>query len=360
MVNTAQRFKVFGLLTLPCLFSVVGLCAGAPVLAQSSGAFATMPYAQNARQPATIAPQRPAQVPVNAPKYRGPPPVTMFRATAPSLAPNSALVLPPFPPAAPVIEFVDPPPEIVAEPFTLPRETRPYSISTQAQIDAAHAGWNPASLEPVVAPPVVSGGAGDGQNTDAQPRYLAPQTAGQLRRGPVRRILQDTGRAITRDVPEGVADALPWVDRDRKNEPFDEVLDRVAEDLRRAAQADPAWALPAQREIRALSKRLDLLSEPPPLPQSGDESRPEAIVAGLDDRPFRPRPIWPGASGRPEAQVRPVTLITSSAQQEGPRATGVAARYVPAAEDDDGNAQQAMPRSRQRARGAPRRPARSR
>jgi hypothetical protein len=356
MVNTAQRFKVFGFRTLPCLFSVAGLFAGAPVLAQSSGGFATMPYVQNAPQPVASTQQRPAQVPVNAPKYRGPAPVTMFRATSPA----PALSMPPFPSSAPAIQFVEPPPEMVPEPIAPPAGVRPYSISSQAQIDAAQTRWNPASLDPVVAPPVVTGGAGIGPNLEAQPRYLASQTARGLHRGPVRRILQDTRRAVMRDVPEGIADALPWVDRDPKNEPFDEVLDRVAADLHRASQADPAWALPAQREIRALSKRLDLLSEPPPLPQTGDESRPEAVVAGLDDRPFRPRPIWPGATGRPEAQVRPVTLITSGTQQEGPRATGVAARYVPAAEDDDGNPPQAKPRSRQRARGAPRRAARSR
>ncbi len=353
MVNTARRLTFLVLRTLPSVLSLSALGLGSTVLAQSTGAFATIPYAQNTPQQAS-APVRPAQVPVNAPRYRGPAPVTMFRATPP-----------PTPVPVPAIVFVGPPAEPQPEPLPAlsapPREVRPYSIANQAQIDASNAGWNPSSLDPVMAPPVASGAGGGGEaNAEVTPRYLAAQTSGQLRRSPMRRIVQDTRRAVTRDLPEGLADALPWVDRDTKNEPFDEVLDRVAADLHRAAQADPAWALPAQREIRALSKRLDLLPEPPPLPQSEGQVRPDAIVAGLDDRPFRPRPIWPGASGRPEAQVRPVTLITSSTQQEGPRATGVAARYVPAAEDDDGNPPQAKARPRQRTGGASRRASRSR
>jgi hypothetical protein len=167
----------------------------------------------------------------------------------------------------------------------------------------------------------------------------------------MRRIFQDTRTSITYDMPEALADSLPWVDRDRKAEPFERVLARVADELTRAAQSDPEWALSAQREIRVLSKRLDQLPEPPPvqLVSQNDvgETNPSGIV-GLETRPFRPRPIWPGATGRPEAQVRPVTIITDTGHQTGPRTSGVEATYVPSGED-------AAP-----ATSTPRRPAQSR
>jgi hypothetical protein len=332
MVNTARRFTKLTLLLSLGWAGLAIMPFGAQVLAQSAAAFATTPYTQGTTSTvgaATLPPPAPTAV------YNGPRPVVMFSATPRPVERDSQ----------PKIEFVEPPPETapmlaptlgpaVAQ-TEAPGPSRPYSITNQAQRDAASTGWDPTYVDEVAAPPMVPGGNAEGVDTV---RYLAGQATPQrTNRSPIRRIVQDTGRGLVRDLPEAVADALPWVDRDAKNEPFGDVLDRVADDLHRAALGDPAWALPAQREIRALSKRLDRLAEPPPLPQAAGDGQADAMLGGSDDRPFRPRPIWPGASGRPEAQVRPVTLTTTSGQQGGPTAAGVAARYVPAAEDDDGN-----------------------
>jgi hypothetical protein len=250
---------------------------------------------------------------------------------------------------------------VLPEPASAAPERRQYSIVAQAQRDADYAqaqrealevqtqaqaqaqafeqsqygpqatSWDPTNLGPVDAPPLVAGVAtppsGDTHN------FARPSPAPRAYRGPLRRILQDTGRGIVRDIPEGVADALPWVDRDAKNEPFEAVLDRVASDLHRAAHQDPEWALGAQREIRSLSKRLDRFSEPPPLQEMADQGIAEQVFVETNGRPFRPRPIWPGASGRPEAQVRPVTVVTQTGTQNGPQADGVAAQYVPSTDD---------------------------
>jgi hypothetical protein len=278
-------------------------------------------------------PNEPAQragVP-SAPVYRGPPPVTMFRAATP---PPALL------PASVEQEERDPSQTVGSAP-----ERRPYSIVTQSQRDAAQfPAWNPANLDPVVAPPMVPGG-----RNSALPRAnLQPGQADLIgirreqkrkkphQRSALRRILQDTRTGLTYDVPEAIADAMPWVDQDRKNEPFDIMLARVAEDLNRAAQNDPEWALGAQRELRDLSKRLDRLPEPPPtqpsfIPTLSND--PESDSMGAHGRPFRPRPIWPGTSGRPEAQVRPVTIVTETGLQAGPRTGGVQAAFVADAED---------------------------
>jgi hypothetical protein len=305
-----------------------------PANAQSSAAFATRPYVG----PSSFVPVPPAgatpapqtgQEPVAAPQRRGPVPVTMFRA-------------------------LTPPPAIQPEPVYQVPARPPYSIIAQSQRDAQAQFappmpqivppqapvWNPASLEEVVAPPMVASGP------DILPQRLngtsaidprLPQATGQrYHRRAMRRIFQDTRTSLTYDLPEGLADALPWVDRDRKNEPFEDVLARVADDLNRAAQNDPEWALPAQREIRRLSKKLDRFPEPPPLQTDALEAsygQPQTEAVALNARPFRPRPIWPGASGRPEAQVRPATIVTLTGTQSGPQATGVTAAYVPSAED---------------------------
>jgi hypothetical protein len=338
MVNTAHRLSLF-------LTRTVWLVGGSVLgfhstlaLAQSAGSFATAPYVPAttpipAPAPAVV---RPATPPLAT--YKGPPPVVMFRATSPVAQPVRPTD---SEPVTPQVQFV-PSPSRAAE-LAPPPAPRPYSIVNQAQIDAQNSGWDPMKTDPVVAPPVVA-------DDPVTPMFRAHYATGTgsarpPQRRALRRILQDSGRALAYDVPEALADALPWVDRHHKNEPFDEVLDRVADELRRASEVDPAWALPAQREIRDLAKRLDFMPAPPPLGQQVN-ARPEAIGTGIDDRPFRPRPIWPGASGRPEAQLRPVTLVTETGQQAGPRATGVATRYVPAAEDDDGNPPAATPRRR--------------
>jgi hypothetical protein len=314
--------------------------------AQSAATFATMPYSQNT--PAT-APVPVNQAPViaapSAAKYRGPPPVVMFRGTPPpSLLPTTAPAVGAI--ALPSQEQAP----LLSQPLAPPRE---YSIVSQAARDAANAGWSRASLDPVVAPAIVPGMQIDQSGPS---RQNPVSTDGQKYRGPMRRIFEDTRKGIVHGIPEAVADALPWVDRDASHEPFNNVLARAADDLNRAALGDPNWALPAQQEIRALSRRLDSLSAPPTLAQSSENLRPIVGVAGVDDRPFRPRPIWPGASGRPEDQVRPVTLVTSTGQEQGPQVNGVVARYVPAVEDDDGAPEPkvAPPKRNNVARGTPR------
>lgn len=351
MVNTAQRCprsaltqSLIGTMTLA---GVISSLAGASAMAQSSASFATTPYAPTYAPPSahivssgpTLAHSaevagKPVTVPATT-RYRGPPPIVMFRAT------------PPAPAGAPAIEFVDPPQQV-----PLPPATRAYSIVNQAERDAANTAWNPASLEPVIAPPMVSGAPMREVDTSLGDTAV---TNNRRYRGPMRRILEDTGRGIIHGIPEVVADALPWVDRDATSEPFNDVLARAADDLNRAAKGDPAWARPAQREIRALSRRLDTLAAPPQLAHEGHDTGQNSELATVDERPFRPRPIWPGATGRPEVQVRPMTLITASNQESGPRVTGVAARYVPAAEDDDGNPVPIAqpPRGRASARGTP-------
>jgi hypothetical protein len=343
--------------------SVILICTGA-AKAQSTGAFATRPYGlpvANEGPPTQSSPsiQRQGQGQgQGAPApYRGPAPVTMFRASPQPVTQTG--------------------PE--AQPWSTQRP--PYSIIAQSQRDALERAapppemepvqqqvvppsaprWNPASLEAVVAPAVVaSGPLVMLRPVTQQPDPRTPNATGQrYHRRAVRRIFEDTRTSLTYDMPEALADALPWVDRDRKNEPFEDVLDRVANDLSRAAQSDPEWAWGAQREIRALSKKLDRFPEPPPL-QRGDDvtllaqaqgQSGQSGQASLQDRPFRPRPIWPGASGRPEAQVRPATVVTQTGIQEGPPATGVSAAFVPSAED--GAPQPTSPRARRAPRRTP-------
>jgi hypothetical protein len=126
---------------------------------------------------------------------------------------------------------------------------------------------------------------------------------------------------VVRDAPEALANALPWVDRDRKNEPIDVVLGRVADELSRADAADPEWVLGAERELRALDARLQRLPEPPPA-QPVAPVLPEPVVTGPDERPFQPRPVWPGARVTHEPQRRPSALGSGTEQLDGPLAEG--------------------------------------
>jgi hypothetical protein len=159
------------------------------------------------------------------------------------------------------------------------------------------------------------------------------RTARRLRepRGPWTRIYQDSRRAIVRDMPEALADSLPWVDRDLKDESLDEVLVRVSDELARARDHDPEWADAAERELRALDARLARLPEPP----EGDGGVVGFDQAGMTNpaagghvtrnaRPFRPRPVWPGATVTAEPQVRPPTLTTDGIEETGPMTSGIA------------------------------------
>lgn len=146
-------------------------------------------------------------------------------------------------------------------------------------------------------------------------------------RGPWTRIYQDSRRAVVRDLPEALADSLPWVDRDRKDESLDEVLARVSDELTRARISDPEWANAAERELRALDARLLMMPEPPPEAAASISS--EAEPANRHARPFRPRPVWPGAQATSEPQVRPATLTTFGIEETGPTALGVAGTWAP-------------------------------
>lgn len=306
MVNTASHLSARSRLT--AIVGFVGLCSpfsgpfGGLAFAQSSAAFATTVYQSPTQiSPDSVIPPVSAnlQQPVRTttPPYRGPAPIVMFRPT---------------------------PPQAKATALVQPEVALPLLKTPQAQIGPLNGRWDPANIDAVIAPPLVVGAVSnelvnpESQTHDAR-RYQRP---------PLRAIAQDTGTAIVRGLPEALADALPWVDRRRKDEPFDQVLARVADDLQRSSSGDPAWAFGAQREIRALARRLDSFSAPPPHQQDQTDSVSANDIAQIDGRPFRPRPIWPGASGRPEAQVRPNTLVTPSFEQAGIDAVGVVGRYV--------------------------------
>lgn len=138
-------------------------------------------------------------------------------------------------------------------------------------------------------------------------------------RGPFKAIYEDTKTAIKRDVPQALADSLPWVDANRKQEPFENVLERVSDNLARANVTDPEWALPAQSEIRELAVKLDRLSNPPQIASDFNYASPNSMPNNT--RAFRPRPVWPGAQASlNETQIRPATLTTNGVDEFGGRA----------------------------------------
>lgn len=188
------------------------------------------------------------------------------------------------------------------------------AVSKPPPEPAYHAMWQPPALTQT-APPYQ-------YVTDAiaLPRLREP-------RGPWTRIYQDSRRAVVRDLPETLADSLPWVDRDRKDERLDEVLARVSDELNRARVSDPEWANAAERELRALGARLDRMPEPPP--EAAASISPQTEPANRHARPFRPRPVWPGAQATSEPQVRPATLTTFGIEESGPTAMGVAGTWTP-------------------------------
>lgn len=142
-------------------------------------------------------------------------------------------------------------------------------------------------------------------------------------RGPMKAIVQDSSRALRRDVPQAIADTLPWVDSARKQEPFDNVLARVSDNLARANASDPEWAIPAQSEIRELATRLDRLSTPPQYVSEYQEPIIEQKPTDVRTaRPFYARPIWPGARAASEGQIRPVAIVSNTSNETGAQTTG--------------------------------------
>lgn len=291
---------------------VVTVAAGA-AQAQTMGAWNTrpLPPAQQGLQPAIpMPPVRHAVTSVEAPAPRG----------ALSVQPNLTGPLGPTPPDAdglPVVMFRARPPLPrldLAVPATRDAQERRYSISWQAERDAASAlGVQPSA--PDSDPATVS--------LDRQVAVQFAPDADTVRdpRGPFRRIYEDTRTAVVRDLPEAFAHALPWVDRAHKDKPLDAVLAEVSDDLSRAAASDPEWAKPAEDELRELARRLRGLSAPPPHAQA----RAMAAVAppAEQGRPFRPRPVWPGASASAtEPQSRPLAITTGTPDETGPATRG--------------------------------------
>jgi hypothetical protein len=142
------------------------------------------------------------------------------------------------------------------------------------------------------------------------------------------RIWRDSKTGLLHDAPEALADALPWVDKSQKAEPIANVLTKVVDELNRAAAQDPEWVNPAERELRELSKRLATLSAPPPAVPSPAQLSSDGEMAKGDrpisygSRPFRPRPIWPGATASTEVQSRPVSVVTYTGLDDGPPVQG--------------------------------------
>lgn len=153
-------------------------------------------------------------------------------------------------------------------------------------------------------------------------------------RGPIRAIYEDSKTAIVQDIPQSLADHLPWVDSERKNQEFNQVLARVSNDLARANAADPEWALPAQTEIRALANRLERLSAPPMVDMQNNAQQ-YAEANQISSRPFRPRPIWPGAVQTIEPQNRPVSLTTKGVEEAGAPTSGEVILWQSPPENDE-------------------------
>ncbi len=252
------------------------LCLSTSAMAQSAGAFATSPYVPFLQS------AKPAAVPaIRAEPMK--PEVQMASSTGQVL---------------PIVMFRGKPPAPLPKPAVV--SMAPVAIALPAEAP------KPAPVEAAVL-------------------RVASQPAGKAKAakppGPFKRIWRDTKKSVVQDIPEALADALPWVDRGTKDEPIEQVLARVSSDLSRASAKDPEWVNPAESELRELSKRLATLAQPP----ADTELPPTRVSMPEQDsanRPFRPRPIWPGASGRPETQSRPTALITGSTIQQGPEAIG--------------------------------------
>lgn len=271
-------------------------CFSTSAIAQSAGAFATSPYIQFAppAEPVSVGCQcagaKPAVIPTVIAK-----PITSRLPTSGT----GGQVLP-------IVMFRGTP----AEPLTKPAVVSMRPVAIASPLEAPKPAVPVIFAPPPVAEPVL--------RVAATP---VPSAKREKPAGPFKRIWRDTKKSVVEDIPEALADALPWVDRADKDEPIEKVLARVSADLSRASAKDPEWINPAEGELRELSKRLATLAAPPATGIAG------ATVATLPEqdtanRPFRPRPIWPGTNGRPEMQSRPTALVTGSTIQQGPEAIG--------------------------------------
>jgi hypothetical protein len=280
----------------PLWGALVFLCFSTSAFAQSAGAFATSPYIRFA----------PPAEPVSAGcQCAGAKPAAISSVIAKPITsgqPASSTISQ----VLPIVMFRGTP----AEPLT-----RPTLVSMIPPADFSPQVAPKPAVPVLVTPPPV---AKPVLRVAATP---VPSAKRKKPAGPFKRIWRDTKKSVVEDIPEALADALPWVDRTDKDEPIEQVLARISADLSRASAKDPEWIYPAEGELRELSKRLATLADPPVAGIVG------ATVATLPEqdtanRPFRPRPIWPGTNGRPEMQSRPTALVTGSTIQQGPEAIG--------------------------------------
>ncbi len=141
------------------------------------------------------------------------------------------------------------------------------------------------------------------------PEYMA-------NRGPIKAIYQDTKTAIIHDAPQALANTLPWVDKDRKNQPTDVVLKNVSDKLARANAADPEWVKPARDQLFELSRKLETL---PNAPQYKEEYQEQQMPQDPNSRAFKPRPVWPGSKIAYEPQNRPITITSDGVEGNNPK-----------------------------------------
>lgn len=148
-----------------------------------------------------------------------------------------------------------------------------------------------------------------------QPDAASPQaTNPQRQRGPWRAIYEDTKSAIKNDLPQALADSLPWVDYERKQIPFDIVLNKVADGLNRASKEDPEWAINLKPELMDLARKMDAMPSPP---QYKAEYAATEIKDEIAAKSFKKRPVWPGAKITDEEQIRPFALTSQTENELG-------------------------------------------
>lgn len=156
--------------------------------------------------------------------------------------------------------------------------------------------------------------------------FKSPQNTikGGRVRGPWRAIYEDTKSAIKNDVPQAIADYLPWVDYERKQVPFNEVLGKVANGLDRAYQEDPEWAASLKPELMDLARKMDAMPSPP---QYKAEYAVEEIDQASPSKSFKKRPVWPGAKFANEEQIRPFALTSQTENEIGGASEVLPANY---------------------------------